>query len=277
MKIYYSNLASVKEKEFASYLPENLKIGVLISYYKLKKLKKPIYCDSLFLDSGAFSAFRQNITIQVVDYIRFLKGLENYPEVVAALDDIGSFKKTKNNFQKMVKAGVESIPCFHIGEPFELLEEYMEFPYVALGGIAFRPKQERAIWLDKVFNMYPNGQFHGFGIQDIDIILRYPWKSVDSSSAHMQARFGGIATPWGWLKINPNVNPKDLRWKTPIATGNVDEWFATLNMPFPLEEAQEATSTGTAKRVATSVIYFEKLIKNKKTTVFKPKSNGFGL
>lgn len=94
MKIYYSNLSSIKEEYF-----DLNNLGILISYYGLKTLVKPIYCDMLFLDSGAFSAWRQHKAIDVQKYIQFLKDSQEPIDVYASLDDIGSYKKSISNYK----------------------------------------------------------------------------------------------------------------------------------------------------------------------------------
>ncbi len=277
MKIYYSNMTDLENLGFENLLPKEMKIGILVSYYGLKKLIKKIYCDHLFLDSGAFSAFKKNITINVYDFIKFINKTFVKPDVCCSLDDIKSFEVSRSNFLTMKKEGLEVIPCFHIGEPFEILEEYVKEPYVALGGIAFRRKKERSAWLDIVFSKYPNHQFHGFGIQDRNILLRYPWKSIDSSSVHVMARYGGISSPWGDYKINPQVASKDLIWITPQTIGKIEEWFDSLDLPFSFEEARENSVMGKAKRVAISVVYYETEIVPKAVSTFEKKNIGFGL
>lgn len=194
MKIYYSNIASINPKNL-----EFPKIGVLISYYGLNKLQVPSFCNSLFLDSGAFSAWNKNISINVSDYIDFIfhnKDNKDNIDIYASLDDIQSYEISLKNYFNMIEVGLNPLPCFHIGEPFSVLNKYLDKTnYVALGGIAKRNTRDRVSWLDKVFDEYKGIKFHGFGIQTRNILKRYPWYSIDSSSAHIMARFGGICTP----------------------------------------------------------------------------------
>lgn len=250
MKIYYSNMNSIKRG-----LP---KIGVLISYYGLKKLTVPSFCDSLFLDSGAFSAFTQKTEIKIENYINFIHKEKKKIDIYASLDNITSYSKSLDNFSIMLKEKLSPLPCFHIGEPYWVLEKYLlKTNYIALGGIAKKNKRTRFEWLSWVFNKYPKVNFHGFGIQDRRILMRFPWHSVDSSSAHVMARFGGICSPWGDLKINLNVDQKDLKWITPKTKLVIQKWVEGLGVSY--KQAIQNDSLGTETRALINVFYYEEL------------------
>ena len=255
MKIYYSNMASQKSKLFPP-------IGVLISYFGLKKIKLPKFCNSLFLDSGAFSSWRLKKDISLKFYIDFLHQNKKLIDVYCSLDNILSFQKSLDNFKEMRKEGLEPLPCFHYGEPHFILEYYLQHTsYVALGGIAKKNKKERIWWLDEIFNRYPNVNYHGFGIQDRDILNRYPWYSVDSSSAHVMARFGGICTPWGDFKINPEVKKENLSWITPKIEQIIKEWVISLGVNYSL--AKGNNGLGTELRCLINIFYYESLSQKK--------------
>ena len=64
-----------------------------------------------------------------------------------------------------------------------------------------RSKKDLIPWLDRIFSKYildgsgkPKLKVHAFGITAIDIMKRYPWYSVDSSSWIQAAAFGGCIT-----------------------------------------------------------------------------------
>jgi len=268
MKIYYSNIASIKnEKET---FPN---VGVLISYYGLKELNRPIFCNSLFLDSGAFSAWSQNVEINIDEYIHFVKKNKRNIDIIASLDNIKSYEKSLNNYFIMKDNDLKILPTYHYGEPFWVIEEYIKYTnYIALGGIAKIHKQERIKWLNNVFSKFWNTEikFHGFGIQDRKILLKYPWHSVDSSSAHVMARFGGICTPWGDFKINPEVNYKDLKWISPLSEARIKEWVEN-QMGVDYESAKRGTVEGTNQRIKINVKYYEQLSKKNSKEIFNIK------
>lgn len=262
MKIYYSsNMVSLKFKK-----EEIPSIGVLISYFGLSNIEGFEYCDSLFLDSGAYSAWTQNVEIKVQDYISFIKNQNVKPEIIVSLDNIIDYKISLENYYEMKKVGFNPLPCFHYGEPFWVLKKYIEETnYIALGGVAKSNKKERIKWLDRIFRLYPKVQkigFHGFGIQDRDILLKFPWKSVDASSAHMMARYGGICTPWGDIKINPAVNFKYLEWVSPESELKLKKWVNKLNFGLCYEEAKNNNMKGMRMRLKINICYYEQFIKN---------------
>lgn len=255
MKIFYSNVSSLKD--IKKRMPQ---IGVLISYYGIKKLTVPLFCNSLFLDSGAFSAFTQKVKIKIKSYVNFIHQEKNKINIYASLDDISSYQNSLDNFKIMIKEGLSPLPCFHIGEPFWVLEKYLlKTNYIALGGIAKKKKKTRYEWLSLIFNKYPDTDFHGFGIQDRNILTKFPWKSVDSSSAHVMARFGGICSPWGNLKINPNVNQKDLKWITPKTELVIQKWIKGFKISY--KRAIQNDPLGTETRALINILYYEELAK----------------
>lgn len=158
----------------------------------------------LFLDSGAFSAFTQNITIDIQEYIRFIKEHKDLLTVYANLDAIGDPEKTWKNQQIMEKAGLDPLPCFHFGEDWKWLKMYIEkYEYIALGGmVGVRDRAALTAFIDKCFSEYicgkdgmPKVKVHGFGLTSLRLMLRYPWYSVDSTSWVVTGRMGGVYVP----------------------------------------------------------------------------------
>lgn len=157
-------------------------------------LEKP----KLFLDSGAYSAKTQGIEISPYRYVSFLRKWRPWFDVVANLDVIGDGDGTLKNQRLMEELGEKPIPTYHTGEPYSLLEYYVErYPYIALGGNVGRSTDELIGWLDHVWHKYltnarglPTVRVHGFGVTSPDIMSRYPWFSVDSTSWLMAAANG---------------------------------------------------------------------------------------
>lgn len=159
---------------------------------------------SIFLDSGAFSAWSQGITIDIDEYIAFIKEHANYLDVYAVLDSIGDPELTFKNQEYMESKGLAPLPCFHYGEDIKYLERYIErgHDYIAFGGMVPISTPELMTWLDPIFKDYicdkdgiPTIKVHGFGITALPLLLRYPWYSVDSTSWVMTGRFGSVFVP----------------------------------------------------------------------------------
>ncbi len=187
----------------------------LWTYYWLIKhngsMKKENKKVDLFLDSGAFSAWTQGAEIDIQEYIAFIKKHEKVIDVYANLDVIGiggkqpsrlTAEKTLENQKIMEAAGLSPLPCFHFGEPMEFLEYYVEnYDYVALG-VAGNMGRKLIPWMDECFSKYicdadgiPKIKTHGFAVTSLQLMTRYPFYSVDSTSWVVTGRLGSIYMP----------------------------------------------------------------------------------
>jgi hypothetical protein len=158
---------------------------------------------NLFLDSGAFSAFTKNITIDIQEYIAFIKENQDVIEVYANLDVIGDPAGTLENQNIMEAAALNPLPCFHYGEDIQYLKYYLsKYDYLALGGMVPISTADLIPWLDTLFSEHicgadglPKVKIHGFGLTSLKLMLRYPWYSVDSTSWVMTGRMGSVLVP----------------------------------------------------------------------------------
>lgn len=216
--IYHSNMASVKYER-----GEIDPFPILVSYYGMSpNWEKPWYASKVMLDSGAFSAANKGIEIEVDDLIEFYQRRGDEFDVLVGLDVINDVGATWRNYRRMQKAGLDVLPTLHFlpgtsgrtGVNRGLLDRYVDVgaTHIGIGGVAKRGKITQSRFIDWVFDAYPDSSkvgFHGFGIVDPSIMLKYPWRSVDATSIHIQARYGGVYTSWGWVKIGLNVSPKE--------------------------------------------------------------------
>ena len=202
-----------QEAEFPGYIPDTRVAWRMVSFVYHSQWKglrdmmrtlfkeKPSKKVSLFLDSGAFSAFTKGVEISIQDYIDFIKENKKYIDVYANLDVIGDAEATLKNQRIMEKQGLSPIPCFHYGEPWKYLDLYLsEYDYIAIGGMA-RVSKRGLHFLDLCFDKIcdkegtPTIKVHGFAITSLKLMLRYPWYSVDSTSWVLTGRMGDILVP----------------------------------------------------------------------------------
>lgn len=179
-------------------------------------IHKPIYVDrvrsdgvKLFMDSGAFSAHTLGVQLNLKDYCTYLKANADLVNVVdgdlqaSVLDGIGDPLKTYQNQTAMEALGVRPLPCFHYGEDERYLEHYVQnYRYITLGGMVMQTEKSLYFWLDRIWKNYlcksdgsPKLKVHGFGLTNVDLMRRYPWFSVDSSSWVQIASAGAIMIP----------------------------------------------------------------------------------
>jgi len=185
----------------------------LESYHYINKQR---YVDTIrddnikvFLDSGAYSSFTKGILVDLPAYCEYIKQnwdlikQEDGVLLASVLDAIGDPLGTYNNQQHMEWLGVRPLPCYHYGEDIRWLEYYMKnYSYITIGGMVPISTKQLYHWLDQIWDKYltdgaghPKIKVHGFGMTTIELITRYPWHSVDSSTWVQNAAFGMLYVP----------------------------------------------------------------------------------
>jgi hypothetical protein len=172
---------------------------------------------SLFMDSGVFGAWARGMSLDLKKYISFIRRNESKLRCYATMDVIpGKFgvartthqveesaSQSYKNHQVLKDAGLTPIPIFHQGESFHWLEKMITEgePYVGISTAKDLTKTDHREWLDRVFTMItdsrgvPYIKTHGFGVTAIDILLRYPWYTSDSTTWALAAGYGLIYIP----------------------------------------------------------------------------------
>lgn len=176
---------------------------------------------TLILDSGAYSAWTKGIAIDIDEYIAYIKKHEHLLAHYVALDVIPgqlgqnwksrgqaateeAARKSFDNYMYMRKAGLRPIPVIHQGEKLKWFHQYMDAGADYLGvspATKAANKKEMITWLDSVFTELTDDRgvaivkTHGFGVSSFEIMKRYPWTTVDSTSWALTAAFGGILLP----------------------------------------------------------------------------------
>jgi hypothetical protein len=157
----------------------------------------------VFLDSGAFSAFTKGVEVDLDAYCKYIHRNQDILECASVLDGIGDPRKTWENQRAMESNGTKPLPCFHYGEDERYLVWYLDrYEYITLGGMVPISKPQLKLWLDRMWSKYltkPDGtpriKVHGFGMTTLNLMLRYPWYSVDSSSWVQMGSVGNILLP----------------------------------------------------------------------------------
>lgn len=236
---YYSAVVNEDEIAATTLFPP---FNILASYHyfknKIEVIQKSIKSHhDVFIDSGAFSAANSGKEIDIEDFCKFIKecGAIHY----ASLDVIGDSKATLENYDYMVqKHGLKPILTFHMGSTLEELEIVLKADcnYIALGGLVFSSgimSHCDEVW-SMILNKKPNLKVHGFGLTNIELMKRYPWYSVDSSSFKSCKRFG-----------RQGIIYKDFEFET----FPEEEYLALLNKmgyDFPLDTAELTKEERTA-------------------------------
>ena len=261
MKIYHSAFTL---SENYIHLLEGKKVYILRSFYGSKKTDCPLYCNGVFLDSGAFSALRSGVDIDLNVYIDFLKEHSSAFDVYANLDVIGNAKATLINQKKMDAVGLTPIPTFHYGENFKYLELYIKnYPYIALGGmVPLQRGPALSTWLDVCWKKIGKAKIkvHGFGLTDLELMQSYPWYSVDSTTASRAGRIGVLITPWGQLRVSTGIKEKaESTIHTPLKIIKVLNWVKefTPNLVSSWEQISAPTKEASQLRIIINALYIE--------------------
>ena len=177
-------------------------------------MKKP----KVMLDSGAYTAHRKGKEINIDKYADFILQHGNEFESCFNLDSIGTGKdesKAKGtskittaeqsylNWKYLNEKGVETIPIYHLGTDEKWLKKYLEeSDYIGIGAIANLDTNQRLLGLSNIWKTYltdkngmPSVKVHGLGLTAIELMLRYPWYSVDSFTPVISAVWGSVLLP----------------------------------------------------------------------------------
>jgi hypothetical protein len=147
----------------------------------------------VFADSGAFSAHTVGAAVDVDDYADWLARWSPWLTLYANLDVLGDPRATRANQQRLEDRGLHPTPVFHAGSPWAELERYLAegYTYIALGGLVGKPLSAVRPWLAKVFRIVSGAAaLHGFGVTNWDLLRRFRWHSVDSTTWVGSARYG---------------------------------------------------------------------------------------
>lgn len=163
--------------------------ALLVSYYYIAQFRKDrdhyLFRD-WSMDSGAFSAENSGKKIDLAAYMdECLRLLATDPKLteVFSLDDISDWRKSDQNTRAMWRAGIPAIPTFHWGEPWDvLIGMARDYPKISIGGVVGKTKAIKDRWVGQVFARVWPKKIHGLGMTAEDLVMKYPFHSVDASS-----------------------------------------------------------------------------------------------
>jgi hypothetical protein len=151
-----------------------------------KKHRARFKVRSWALDSGAVTAANSGEPIDLAEYTAFaadMKQSDPTLEDVFALDVVGDWRASARNAEWMWKHGVEAIPCWHAGEPEDVLVGLArDYPKIAMGGSWKMRGPARIRLVEQVFARIWPKRIHGFGMSEESLLMKFPFHSVDASS-----------------------------------------------------------------------------------------------
>lgn len=156
---------------------------------------------SLYLDSGAFTAFTKGTPIDLDFYCDSVKGAAFPIDRYFMLDVIGDPAQTRANFNKMLAKGLRPIPVVTRGDDLSALDYYFcHSDVVALGSIA-KAADAASSWAKAMWDHAAQRHLHLLGVTRIDLLKHLPSYSVDSSAWQHTRRYGGVSIYSGGGRI----------------------------------------------------------------------------
>jgi hypothetical protein len=175
---------------------DEMKLNLLVAYPYFTKevaaaIKRRESETRLFVDSGAFTAWKAGKPIALDDYCRFLESLPITPWRYFALDIVGDPHGSMRNYELMLKRGFKPVPVFTRGEDPSVFDDYYKTTdLVGIGGLVQTPKAIN--FVKGVMQKTRGRNVHLLGFGNADAIAWAKPYSFDSSSWSSGVRFGAI-------------------------------------------------------------------------------------
>ena len=292
---FYNVFSGNLSGKFREYYVKNLgdrDFNSLHSYWYFKNLPDEKILDafsitkgSIMIDSGAFTAWSKDIEINVDEYINWINKWDKYVTLFGQIDVIpmpdGTVKEkedcakaTWENFLYMYKRlnnPQKLLYTFHVGEPFEYLQQAMDFideqgrhlDYIALGGLVGKTTKVREDFLTRAFNVIkesknPNVKVHGFGVSSEKLWRKYPFESCDSFTPGMNANHGFECTEFGSYRSNDYNKIFKPRGRNSLEQAKFDEIESNKSEKI-LEEENNFRTDEKTKLLITNIEYWHNL------------------
>lgn len=258
----------------------------------------------MFLDSGAYGlyakhskgktrnkyewfespAFKKYVDNYAKFILKFKDGMDYYANVDILYNPKLSWKVLKYLENKYE---LNPVPVVHSLTPIKWLKRHIDagYEFIGLGGRGTgRGRGEYQQWADEVFeyicppsNDYkPIVRIHGFALTSYDLLLRYPWWSVDSTSWVQGPSWGSIDVPHKRggkfvfteqpYSIMVSLNAPSLKEKNGIHFFScsrseqrlVLDWLEEVNVPLGSKTEWGVCSEHNARKVA-NLRFYERL------------------
>lgn len=235
MKVY---LAGLQEAYTINYDVSKVKYALWSFPYSARRKDNHLIQprENLIMDSGAFTFLNSqgtkgvNLDDYVVQYAEYLKTHSITQYIEMDVDSVTGYEKVKEYRRYLEKE--TNLPCIPVWHKSRGLDDFHEMikdhEYVAIGGIVTREiKQRHYPYLKTLISAaHERGvKIHGLGFTRTELLPRYKWDSVDSTSWVMSAVHGGVQIFTG-KKIEQMSKASCLgRWR-PLRKYNLDSWIA---------------------------------------------------
>lgn len=167
-------------------------------------------CQSFCVDNGAFTAWKQGVTINWQEYYDFCDQWHRHPAFDWAIipDVIDGTEDENDALLDQWPGHIEGVPVWHMGESLERLERLCSWPRMAIGSSGdyavvgddkwwHRMSQAMSVICDDLGR--PRSKLHGLRMLDPAIFRHLPLASADSTNvvrnANLIKRYGNYPSP----------------------------------------------------------------------------------
>ena len=266
-------------------------------------LANPSAMNQFFLDSGAFSQrtqakkefphnpFLYYETDEFWKYVRsygkFVTKFGNAIDYYATVDVIYNPELSWKVLRYLEKEfGLKPVPVIHFGTGLEWVEKHLDagYDFIGLGGFGSKKstKEKYLKWVGNIFELacprpsrLPSVRFHGFAMTSWEMLTRFPWYSVDSSSWVQFAAYGWVCfprktggtfnfkTPPFALQISENAGTRSKQGKhymtvNPAERAILKEWLDMNGVPLG-DDNEKGVTNHYKYRCQANLLYYEAL------------------
>ena len=213
----------------------------LISFYRPEDIGTAAeVCQSFCIDNGAFSAWKQNATVDWQAYYEFVDQWHRHPSFDWAVipDVIDGDEDANDELLDEWPGHVEGIPVWHMHESMERLNRLCGWPRIALGSSGDFATVGTDQWWRRIAEAMevvcedgkPRAKLHGLRMLDPAVFGRMPLASADSTNAvrnsSSYSRFGMYQPPNASTRMSIIAERIESHQAAPVWSGvPIDEPF----------------------------------------------------
>lgn len=257
-------------EEFQERLDSNQKIH----YSKATSGAPQFLADFSFNDN-------QDVRTYIKNYAEFIKKYMGQLLAYVNLDIIYNAEESWKNQQFLESEGLRPVPVYHYGEDISHWKRMVDnYEYIGIGGVAGGVTLQQFVnFADPAFEYlwrtHPDCKVHGFAVTSHQLMTRYPFWSVDSTTWLKHAAYGNIMAPhWSSVKgdfdyfqppliysvssismVKNTKNPHYTLACSPAEVERVEEYFRRI----PVDT--EKLKVDMLERFRVNIYYYHELLK----------------
>lgn len=223
------------------------------------------------------------------DYAEFVKENSHVIDLYSNVDVIRNPELTWRNQRYLERRhDLTPVPVVHFPTDVQWLDHYVQRGHeiIGLGGLVGAPDDRAPEWIHECFDLVcppperlPKVKLHGFGVTGFDLLIRFPWWSVDSATWTRAGAYGGVMIPRvtdsGWDFLKPPLTvlftedrlPGCDRWShfsvmTGTGKSQVTRWLKEIDVPLGEGDPDEGGTRGVinhhGSRKVANLLYFDR-------------------